>query len=149
MPLGTLGASWVAGVFGQHHPGDGIPCRLKIEQQRNNGMSVRRHGQLALAGFGQTPEARHDGTHQLADERQQLFALRRREIATLIGERGHQGVGAADGFAKPRQVIPDGQVVNELLRGVPSPLGCGEHLGNGSELEIRTEALDHLLALCA
>src|SRR5580692_241789 len=70
-----------------------------------------------------------------------------REAATTLGEIAHQWVGATDRFSEPREVIPDGEVVYELVRRVGDPLGCRERLGDRREFEIWAEALDHLLTL--
>ncbi len=51
--------------------------------------------------------------------------------------------------AKPGKVVPDAQIVNELGRCVAHALGRGQHLSDRRQLEVRAEALDHLLALGA
>ena len=52
-------------------------CR-EIEQQRQDGMAVWRHRQLAAAGVGQRAEARQYARQQFADELEQRRAGRRR-----------------------------------------------------------------------
>ncbi len=70
----------------QLHVGDGIARGLEVEQQRHDGMAVRRHGQLALAVLRQAAEARDDGAHQIADQAQELAPLRRSEVPSLLGK---------------------------------------------------------------
>ena len=103
--------------------------RLEIQQQRNDRMPVRRNRQLALAALAQRREARHDAVRPA--RRSSASSSRRccgREAAALRGERGDARVRAAHGLAEPRQVIPDREIVNELVRGVRNALGRRERL---------------------
>src|SRR6185312_8420887 len=147
VPLRPLRTSRIGEVLRQRHIGYGIARGLEVEQQRDDGMSVRRDRELTLPALGKLAIARHDGVDELTDQAEQLPPLPVRECAALLGQAAHECIGAAYRLAQPGQVVPDGQIVDELIGGVAHALQGGERLRERGELEIRTEALDHLLAL--
>ena len=113
------------------------------------GWPYGRHRQLDAPAGGERAVTRHDLGHERADQREQIAPLAGRELAAARGEPRHQRVAAPHGLPEPRQVIPDRQIVDELIRGVGDALGRTERLGDRRQLEVRTEALDHVLAVPA
>jgi hypothetical protein len=112
-------------------------------------VSVRGHRQLDAPTGHERAVARHDLRHELADQRQEIAPLPGRELAAARGEARHQRIAAPHGLPEPRQVMPDGQILNELIGGVGDALESTERLGDRRQLEVRPEALDHVLAVPA
>src|SRR6186713_2243944 len=103
-------------------------------------MSVRRDRQLALAAFGEAPITWHNGSDLIGDHCEQLPPLCFGETATLSSQCGRNRVRATHGLTEPGQVIPDRQVVNELVRGVSNTLRRRQRLRDRGQLEIGAEA---------
>src|SRR5215472_11946544 len=112
-------------------------------------MPVGCHRQLALAARGELAVAWNHLPDELPDQLEECTPLLHGEIAAALGEMPDERIGAPHGLADPGQVVPDRKVVHELVRGIAHAFKRAERLGDGRELEIRTEALDHLLALSA
>ena len=85
-------------------------------------MPIGRDRQLALAALGEAPVARQHLPDQPADQRQQVAALLGREVAPALGETRDQRIRAPHGLAEPGEVIPHGEVVDEMVGGVGDAL---------------------------
>jgi hypothetical protein len=73
-------------------------------------MRIRRHCQLDLTVGRKLPVARQQSTQQLADQFQQRPAMLRGVVAFVLDQQFGAQIGALDGLAEPREVIPDAEV---------------------------------------
>src|SRR6185312_8256796 len=108
-------ASRVAAVLGQGYVGYSVPRGLEIQEERDDRMGVWGDRELDLAALGEGAVTARDFADQFPDEYEELAAMVAGKSAAALGQLAHQRIATAHGLTEPGQVIPDRQIVNELI----------------------------------
>jgi hypothetical protein len=124
---------------GVRHAGD-----IGIAQQRQDGMVIRRGGNLDLAGEGQPTVRRHHPTHNLALLFAHAALLVQGEIAAALDPAAHFRVVGLEFFVEPGQLRPHLHIAQllgaEQAARPRAPLGVA-HI---EELAVARIAIDHV-----
>ena len=123
----------------------------EVEQQRADGMVVRRAGDLDLPALGETAPARDDIARDAPDHREQRATVGGGEMLALRHQLDDHRMIATHGLARPREVVP-GEQVGQVAAGQVVEPSTALRLGETEEFEqppIRGIGLDHLLVIRA
>jgi hypothetical protein len=88
--------------------------RVDVGQQREDGVVVRREGQLGLSAVGQLAVFRDDLGHDLHLGLEERFLVGLGEVAIPPLQLGQPGIRLGPGRVAPREVEPDLEVAHVL-----------------------------------